>query len=205
MLKIENLKVHGLPPLSFEVPDGECLAVEGPSGSGKTLLLRAIADLDPADGHIYLDGVERATIPAPLWRHRVRYLAAEAAWWAPTPAAHFPDGAASQALLASLDLDPACLGRSIGQLSTGERQRLALLRALIDAPDVLLLDEPTSALDSVRCTLVETLIEAQLSQGVSILLVSHEATQVERLAHARLQLAPFRAGNDLIPVLATAP
>ena len=48
VLRVERLKVGALPPLSFELPAGECLAVEGPSGSGKTRLLRAIADLDPA-------------------------------------------------------------------------------------------------------------------------------------------------------------
>ena len=53
MLRVERLQIGGLPPLSFEVADGECLAVEGASGAGKTLLLRAIADLDPAAGRCH--------------------------------------------------------------------------------------------------------------------------------------------------------
>ncbi len=64
MLRVERLQVAGLPPLSFEVADGECLAIEGASGAGKTLLLRAIADLDPAAGDVVVDGEERREMPA---------------------------------------------------------------------------------------------------------------------------------------------
>ena len=81
MLRIDYLRVPGLPALSFEVPARECLAVEGPSGSGKTRLLRAIADLDAAQGYAYLEGVERRELPGPEWRRRVRYASAEPAWW----------------------------------------------------------------------------------------------------------------------------
>ena len=69
MLRVEKLKVGGLPPLSFEVAKGECMSIEGPSGSGKTRLLRAIADLDDAPGYVFLEGVERREMPAP-WRRR---------------------------------------------------------------------------------------------------------------------------------------
>ena len=84
MLRVDYLAVPGLPTLSFEVATGECLAVEGPSGSGKTRMLRALADLDPADGYVHLDGVERGEIKGPQWRRHVRYASAEPAWWAPT-------------------------------------------------------------------------------------------------------------------------
>jgi ABC-type iron transport system FetAB ATPase subunit len=77
VLRVDTLKVAPLPPLSFSVANGECLAVEGPSGSGKTRLLRAIADLDPAEGHVFLDGAEKNEMPAPEWRKRVRYACAE--------------------------------------------------------------------------------------------------------------------------------
>ena len=193
MLKVDSLKVYGLPPLSFAVPRGECLAIEGPSGSGKTVLLRAIADLDPADGTVTLDGTDRATMPAPAWRRRVRFVAAEPRWWAPTAAAHFSDAAKGRALLESLGLDATSAHKPIDLLSTGERQRLALIRALLDDPDVLLLDEPTGALDAERRTMVEAVIAARLAAGTCVLLVSHDAGQIERLAHARLQLAPVAA------------
>ncbi|MEW5962448.1 MAG: ATP-binding cassette domain-containing protein, partial [Pseudomonadota bacterium] len=92
MLRVEHLRIGGLPPLSFSVQSGECLAVEGPSGSGKTRLLRAIADLDPADGHILLDGLAREEAPATEWRRLVRYAAAEPAWWTETPRGALPPG-----------------------------------------------------------------------------------------------------------------
>lgn len=198
MLRVEHLQVRGLPRLSFEVPPGECFAVLGPSGSGKTLLLRALADLDPdltdddAPGHVLLGGLDRREMPAHQWRRLVRYVPAEPAWWADTARAHLPETADPARLLRSLALDQALLDRPIAQLSTGERQRLALVRAMIDEPRVLLLDEPTAALDATNAALVEELIRFQLLQGKPVILVSHDPEQARRLAHAELHLAPPR-------------
>jgi ABC-type iron transport system FetAB ATPase subunit len=189
VLRVDYLSVRGLPPLSFEIAAGECLAVEGPSGSGKTSLLRAIADLDPAKGYVFLEGIERGEIPAPQWRRRVRYAATEPAWWAPTPYEHFLSTAKLERLLSALALDVAALTRPIAELSTGERQRLGLIRAVADEPTVLLLDEPTSALDAQTAALAEELIKFQMLAGRALMLVSHDAAQIARLAHARLLLA----------------
>ena len=75
--------------VSFELKDGECIALQGPSGVGKSLLLRAIADLDPNEGTVKLDETLREAMPAPLWRKQVTYLAAEPGWWADTVQEHF--------------------------------------------------------------------------------------------------------------------
>jgi ABC-type multidrug transport system ATPase subunit len=189
VLRIDYLRVSGLPPLSFEVAAHECLAVEGPSGSGKTRLLRAIADLDAADGYVYLEGVERREMPGPQWRRRVRYASAEPAWWGATAREHFPAAPKLDRLLSAVGLDAARLDRPIAELSTGERQRLGLVRAMADEPSVLLLDEPTSALDAQSTALAEELIKFQMLAGRIVVLVSHDAGQIERLAHARLLLA----------------
>lgn len=191
VLRVERLQVGSLRPLTFEVADGECLAVEGPSGTGKTLLLRAIADLDPVPGRVVVDGAERGEVPAYEWRGRVRYCSAEPAWWADTPRACLPTAPAArlERLLGTLDLDPALLDRQVSALSTGERQRLALVRALLDEPSVVLLDEPTGALDAQSTALAEELIRFQMLAGRCVVLVSHDPAQVGRLAHARLQLA----------------
>lgn len=202
MLKIEHLKVRGLPRLSFEVPSGECFAVLGPSGSGKTLLLRAIADLDPDDpaaadpGHVFLSGAERREMPASKWRRLVRYVAAEPAWWAETARDHLPPNADPSRLMRSLALASALLDRPLHVLSTGERQRLALVRAMIDDPKVLLLDEPTAALDATNAALVEELVRFQLLQGRTVILVSHDPEQARRLAHAELHLGAPEGASD---------
>ncbi|HYD15600.1 MAG TPA: ATP-binding cassette domain-containing protein [Hyphomicrobium sp.] len=194
MLRVEHLRIGSLPPLSFAVANGECLAVEGPSGSGKTRILRALADLDPIDGQLFLDGIERREMPAPQWRKAARYAAAEPGWWTDTPRGTLPRGPGAQQrvarLLAALGLGEAILDRPVSLLSTGERQRIALVRALVDEPTVLLLDEPTGALDPASSALVEELIRFQLLAGRSVLIASHDAAMIGRLAHARLQLAP---------------
>lgn len=192
MLRVDYFAVPGLPTLTFEVAAGECLAVEGPSGSGKTRLLRAIADLDPAGGYVFLEGVERGEMAGPAWRRQVRYASAEPAWWADTPREHFPANAKLDRLLSALALEPSTLDLPLAELSTGERQRLGLLRAIADEPRVLLLDEPTSALDATSAALAEELIKFQLLAERIVLLVSHDAVQIERLAHARLLLADAR-------------
>lgn len=198
MLRVERLQVAGLPPLSFEVADGECLAVEGASGAGKTLLLRALADLDAATGDVVVDGEERREMPAHEWRRRVRYCAAEPAWWTDTPRACFPTPLPPRVdrLMQSLDLEASMLDRPVSVLSTGERQRLALVRALLDEPKVLLLDEPTGALDPQSSALVEELIRFQMLSGHCVVLVSHDRAQVERLAHARLLLSKARDAQN---------
>jgi ABC-type iron transport system FetAB ATPase subunit len=204
VLRVEHLRIGNLPALSFEVADGECLAIEGPSGSGKTRLLRAIADLDPAPGQIFLDGVERIEMPATLWRKSVRFAAAEPGWWSDTPRQSFPAGQANGArtgrLLSGVGLEDGVLDRQVAALSTGERLRIALVRALADEPRVLLLDEPTAALDAASAALVEELIRFQILAGRSVLIASHDGALVGRLAHARLQLA--QAGPSRTPARA---
>ena len=122
MLRVDNLRLAPLPPLSFEIAEGECLAVEGASGSGKTRLLRALADLDPVEGLVFLDGAERDEVPAPQWRQLVRYVAAEPGWWSDTPrggfAADVADTERFRRQLAHVGLEPGDLDCNLAQLST---------------------------------------------------------------------------------------
>ena len=201
MLRVEHLRIGDLPPLTFKVAEGECLAVEGPSGSGKTRILRAIADLDPVQGLVFLDGAERNEMPASDWRHKVRYCSAEPSWWTETAQAAFdeaekPDTGRLHRLLSALGLASELLERPLSVVSTGERQRLAFARALIDEPKVLLLDEPTAALDSQATALVEELIKYQLLAGRIVLLASHNRAQIERISHERL-LLPKRPSTGI--------
>jgi ABC-type iron transport system FetAB ATPase subunit len=166
------------------VAAGECVAVVGPSGSGKSVLLRMIADLDPNSGEVLLDGRPRESWSGPAWRRMVIYQAAEAAWWEPTAEAHFSraEMESVRALLRQLLLKEEVLDADIGRLSTGERQRLALIRSLVRRPAVLLLDEPTSALDQASIAAVEARLQAGLEEGMAMVLVTHSQEQAGRIA-----------------------
>lgn len=185
MLRVEGLQVLNLAPVTMELGAGECATLEGPSGSGKSLLLRALADLDPAPGTVRLDGTDRNDISGPQWRKMVRYFSAEPGWWAERVGDHVSDAAPFVDLLAELGLDRGALGWSLDRASTGEKQRMALARGLIDHPQVLLLDEPTGPLDRKAADTVERLIRRRVADGDTALVVTHDAEQAGRLADRR--------------------
>ena len=182
LLSVRALARPGLEPVSFDLGAGECVALRGPSGSGKSLLLRALADLDPSQGTVCLDGHDRETMPAPRWRRLVTYVPAESGWWAETVGGHFADWTAAAPLVALLGLADDCRDWPVSRLSTGERQRLALVRTLVQQPRVLLLDEPTSGLDPDTGRAVEALIEGHRAAGRAVLWATHDAAQSARVA-----------------------
>jgi phosphate-transporting ATPase len=167
--------------VSFELNDGECITLQGPSGVGKSLLLRAIADLDPSEGTIKLDGTLREAVPAPLWRKQVTYVAAEPGWWADTVQEHFSGWDHAVPLVERLGLPPSCGTWQIQRLSSGEKQRLGLARALLLRSRVLLLDEPTSALDAISTATVESIIAERISSGTGVIWSTHDSTQARRV------------------------
>lgn len=196
MFEVENLCRPGLIAASFTVAAGECMAVRGASGAGKTVLLRALADLDPASGRVALDGVPREAVTGPQWRRWVRYLPAEPAWWAERVRDHFDDWAAAEPLARRLLLPEGIGDQPIAVLSTGERQRLALIRALAGQPRVLLLDEPTAALDTAARDAAQTLLEGVRADGAALLWVTHDPAQEARMATRTLTVAGGRAESQ---------
>lgn len=189
MLTVSRLTFMELGPFDLRLADGECVAVLGASGTGKSLLLRAIADLDPNQGDIRLDGVPREDVPAPQWRRQVGYLATDAGWWHARVGPHFADWPAIEADVVRLGLPAACREWTVARLSTGERQRLAFLRLLANRPRVLLLDEPTSALDATATAAFEALAERERRRGRGILWVTHDAAQAGRVGARRFTLS----------------
>lgn len=192
MLRVRELRCPGLEPVSFQAAAGTGVAITGPSGTGKSRILRAIADLDPNEGTVSLGEMDRAAVPAPEWRRHVRFVAAEPAWWAPSIGAHFASAARVAPLLAELDLPEDCLGWPVERASTGQRQRLALIRSLVDAPAVLLLDEPTAALDAAARERAEAVLLRHLAEGAILVIVTHDTAQAARLAGTVFRLSDGR-------------
>ncbi len=188
MLAVAKISRASLRPVTFDVGRGECLAVRGPSGAGKSLLLRAIADLDPAEGDAWIDGAARDSMSGPQWRRLVGYLPAEPGWWADTVGAHFSDWRRAVPLVERLGLPEEAGSWPMTRPSTGERLRLALVRALLVEPRVLLLDEPTAALDGQAVAKVEALIAERLEQGLTVVWVTHDDAQVRRVARRALSI-----------------
>lgn len=181
MLKIIDLSSMHLSGVSLEVASGQCVSVAGPSGSGKSTLLRAIADLDVHEGQVFCDDVAQDAIPAHAWRKRVGYLPAESAWWFDTVREHFAD--VDLAMFDALHLREALLDSQVSRLSSGEKQRLSLVRLLSRRPQVLLLDEPTANLDDSARAAVEQLIERYRRETqASVVWVGHDLLQLQRIA-----------------------
>jgi ABC-type iron transport system FetAB ATPase subunit len=190
-LRVDGLRIHDVGPVSFHVDPGTCVGVFGPSGAGKTLLLRAISDMEPHDGRVYLDGTEQHQIPAPRWRRQVALLPAESMWWFDTVGEHFLRSDASA--FDRLGLEADILGWPVSRLSTGERQRLALLRLLQNDPCLLLLDEPTANLDSANTARVEDMVCAyRENTGAGVLWIGHRQDQLQRVAQRTLGLSGGR-------------
>ncbi len=197
-LQIEALRNTWAGPFSASVERGTCLAVVGASGSGKSVFLRMLADMDVAQGTVRLGETDRSTMPAPQWRRKVTLVPAQAGWWAPTVDEHFEKKtkATAMQLALQLRLPDDIFARQILRLSTGERQRLALIRALVAQPEVLLLDEPTSSLDQDSISAVESLLANALKRGLILILVTHDAAQAQRLGNQTLRIA---AGKVVAP------
>lgn len=187
-LRLAGLHPPLLRPVDLTVAAGEALALHGPSGAGKSLLLRAIADLDPNDGEAFLDGQPRSGFKAPDWRRMVMLVPAESHWWEDTVRPHAEHW--EPALLQALGFDAAVLEWETARLSSGERQRLALARALSLRPKVLLLDEVTANLDGTNTAKVEQLLENyRRDSGAAILWISHDPAQRARVGARTARIA----------------
>ncbi len=192
LFKVNDLRSELFGPVSFALKAGECLSVSGPSGAGKTLLLRSLADLDRHEGQVLLEDRRQRDFNPPTWRREVSLLPAEPAWWSDRVGDHFPAGC--HAGVERLGFPAEVMDWMVSRLSSGERQRLALLRLLCNRPRVLLLDEPTANLDADNTERVEGMVRDYLhEQAACAVWVSHDPAQRQRVAARELSLAEPRA------------
>jgi putative ABC transport system ATP-binding protein len=183
----EALPLHDV---TLTLQPGLATALVGPSGAGKSTLLRLLNRLEePSTGTVSLHGRPLPSYDVLALRRRVGLLQQAPVILEPTVLADLrlgrlalsDDEAAT--LLARVGLAPEIfLRRPTEGLSGGEAQRVCLARALAVGPEVLLLDEPTSALDSFAAATVETAVRGLLADGLSVVMVSHDLRQAQRLA-----------------------
>ena len=184
-----------LDEVSARIPAAGITVVAGPSGAGKTTLLRLCNRLDiPDAGRVWYRGQPLDELDPLALRRRVGMV-----FQRPTPfpgsvadnlAVAHPDAGAEEmtAALTRVALDPGLLGQEARTLSGGELQRMCLARTLVTRPETLLLDEPTSALDAQPKQVFEATARDLAAQGITIIWVTHDSAQADRIADRNYQL-----------------
>ena len=176
-----------LSPTDLTVEAGQLVAVIGPNGGGKTSLLRAMARTENAGGTMSVEGYDLDQATEAQRRKLLAFMPAsrEAPW--PVRVADFialglgmPDKTQSDELIAALELE-LLADRPIDRLSTGERARAMLARALAGKAHLLLLDEPLSNLDPYWVLRTIDLLRSEIARNESSVLVSvHDLALIER-------------------------
>lgn len=194
-----------LEDISFEVKAGDRVAIVGSIASGKTSLLRLLNRLsEPSSGKIYLENQEYSQIPVLKLRSQITLVPQEPkllgmtvreALTYPLVLRGVPKQVIQQRLTESLDqlhIDSDLLGRTEVQLSLGQRQIVALARALMIQPQILLLDEPTSALDAGRATHLLTVLTDLSLKPTTIFMVNHQLNLAQTFCTRLLHLQQGR-------------
>jgi ABC-type multidrug transport system ATPase subunit/signal transduction histidine kinase len=213
LLSVRGLTAHysqrrALNGVDLDVRAGEVVALAGENGAGKSTLVRCIAgDLTPSAGEIYLDGERIRLGPGAVARRGVAVVWQDLALCDNLNVASnlllgrerrrllFSDAkfhSTATSLLASLGIPVVDTTRPMSSLSGGQRQFVAVARAMRDRPRLLILDEPTASLGVFESAQVESLTRRLCDEGTTILLVSHDIDQMFRLAD---RIAVLRQGQ----------
>ncbi|MEN6610735.1 MAG: ABC transporter ATP-binding protein [Methanoregulaceae archaeon] len=194
VVKIYPLKagdVIALDHLSFQVEQGEFVAIMGPSGSGKSTCLTHMGCLDsPTAGDIYISGIATKNMTddqlTELRRDRIGFIfqyfnlfpllnvIENVTFPQMLKSAGNVDPKKAKEVLAAVDLPEKLFSHNPTELSGGQQQRVAIARALVNDPDILLCDEPTGNLDSKTGTSIMELMRALHEKGRTIIMVTHD-------------------------------
>jgi len=216
MLDVEGLTVQfgsfrAVDGVDLQIRPGEAVALAGENGAGKSTLVRCIAgDLAPTSGRVLISGQRVDSDPKAVARRGVAVvwqdlalcdnldIAANLLLGGERPGLLFSESrfhSAAAALLDELEIPIKDTTRKVGSLSAGQRQLIAVARAMRHRPPLLIVDEPTSALGVSESAQVERLIADLHDRGTTILLVSHDVNQMFRLAD---RVAVLRHGRLLM-------
>jgi ABC-2 type transport system ATP-binding protein len=195
LMRSRRLVTHALKDVSFEVATGETYGLLGPNGSGKSTLIRVLSTLlVPDSGSVRLLGYRLPGEEAEV-RRRIGRVSVDAAFYKKLSARENllysaflygmergPAERRAMEILDALGLDGEKFTDPLEEMSRGMQQKVAITRALLINPPLLLLDEPTTGLDPKSKRDVQTFLEALRSEhGTTILLTSHDMAETERL------------------------
>jgi putative ABC transport system ATP-binding protein len=212
------LAVAALRGITLTIAPGEYVAVMGPSGSGKSTLMHILGCLDvPTQGRYELAGEDVSAMSeeqlADIRNRRIGFvfqqfnlLATMPAWRnVELPLSYSGVGRAERRDRAVTALGRVGLGDRIqhrpGELSGGEQQRVAVARALVTEPDLLLADEPTGNLDSASTAEILTLLGELHAVGRTIVVITHEADVAHRAQRTVRMLDGLVSGDTAVPAV----
>jgi len=194
-IKISNLKKYfGIGPkrvkavdgITFSVPRGKIFGFLGKNGAGKTTTIRCLMNfIHPTEGNISLLG-KNAQANAVELKHQIGYLSGNVQlnkrWTGQEHIDYFSkiysNAQGAKILIDRLNFDPSIKTK---QLSSGNRQKLGIILALMHNPKLIILDEPTNALDPLLQQTVYDLFEGARDSGATVFMSSHNLTEVERI------------------------
>jgi putative ABC transport system ATP-binding protein len=194
VLEAKNITTDFLHDVSFCVRESQMTAIVGPSGSGKSSLLKLVNRLEsPKSGHILFHKKNITEYPVTQLRRQIGMVFQESYLFDGTIEENISYGpmlhgmwfkGMEKKLLELVGLPVSFLSRKAGELSGGEKQRVAIARTLANNPKVLLLDEITSALDISSVELIEGLLTTLMKEKeITMMMVTHDLKQAERLSH----------------------
>jgi ABC-2 type transport system ATP-binding protein len=181
--------VHALVDLDLDVRTGEVFGFLGPNGAGKTTMIRTILDeIRPTAGRASIMGLDTHEKSVEIRRH-IGYVPGDLAMYPNltgrdtlTYFANLRDGVDWKFVDELADRLDADLSKKIGDLSSGNRQKVGLIQAFMERPEVLIMDEPSSGLDPLMQREFQTMLREVVAEGRTVFLSSHTLSEVQRVA-----------------------